>query len=190
MAPVYSFLGEKRTDRFRKLKGFGRIGPAPRTVFFFSENKFFEGDMASQSSVCSHTTQYHTQPHHTPHTTPYSSPIDPTEGPPKSIHGWASSRSTKEAWQLPNKNSWPVRREKGGRFGGWRFGAIGAVSGLYVPVRGNFGVIFLQKRPFSPIFFLTPDFDASRPCGSSQLFFVCQLSKLSEKKWGSRCGKI
>ena len=32
------------------------------------------------------------------------------------------------------------------------FGVIGIVSGQKMSVQGNFGVIFAQKHPFSPIF--------------------------------------
>ena len=90
---------------FEKLNGFGQIGPAPRTVLFcFFEKELFGRDMAHRSLV----------PSHTPHTTPYSSDIDPAEGPSKPVYGWPSPRSAKqEAWQLPNKNRWPVRRESG-----------------------------------------------------------------------------
>ena len=58
------------------------------------------------------------------------------------------------------------------------FGVARTVSGQEVSVRGNLGGNLTQKRPFSPIF-LTPDFGASRPCGSCQRIFAFHLSPFS-----------
>ena len=80
---MYSFLGEKRTDRFRKLKGFGRIGPAPRTVFFFPKIIFVK-EIWPVKVWCAHT------PHTTtPHTTHYT--IQQSHRPhrgPTQAHAW------------------------------------------------------------------------------------------------------
>ena len=114
--PRVMFLGAKPTDRFRKTQRIRANWTCTQDrLFVFRKKNGKDKFMAHQGLVPSHTT--HNTPHttyHTPHTTPYSSDIDPTEGPSKPIYGWASPRSTKEeAWQLPNNNRWPVRRESG-----------------------------------------------------------------------------
>lgn len=66
-------------------------------------------------------------------------------------------------------------------------GGLVDVFGGPVVIRG---VKFFENGHFRPIFFLTPDLDSSRPCGSRQLCFTFQLSKSKEKKGGTHGGKI
>ena len=114
VAPVYlvQFFGEKRTDRFRKTQRIRANWTCAQDRFFFvSEKNFFEGDMASQSLVCSHTTHNHT----THHTLTIQQSHRPHRGP--------TTRSDDLVTSLP-----PLRRVafRGNRC---RFGTVCAGSG-------------------------------------------------------------
>ena len=81
----FGFTGTFAPIDFEKLNGFGRIGPAPRTVSVFLKNMFGARYGLSKFGVLTP----HTRPHNTPYHTTYSSTIHPhkaPQGPHRSPH--------------------------------------------------------------------------------------------------------
>ena len=116
MASELGFLGRNAPIDVEKLHGFGRIGPAPRTVFFFFSKKKFLKEIWPVKVWGAHTP--HTS-HDTPYSTPHHSPIDqprahpglflnmPRRGRPPGLKKKPGSFQTRAAGRFGGKKANP-----------------------------------------------------------------------------------